>query len=241
MKKSSVRQKNAIVLCSGGLDSVTTAHYVKKKLNYKKIVILFLNYGQRTIEQERNSAKKCAKDIGAFFNEISLPELAKISTSLINKRVNTEKISKKELANTKKESEKWYVPYRNAIFLIYALALADSYFIKYKEIFHIFTGFKNEGRESYPDTTIKFVDVMNSVQKVVSEGKFKIYALFIKKDKEDIIKIGKDLNIDLKNTFSCYAGAKNNLMHCGTCLSCRLRQEAFKWAGVEDETKYEEE
>ena len=28
---------NAIILCSGGLDSVTTAHYVKKNLEYEKI------------------------------------------------------------------------------------------------------------------------------------------------------------------------------------------------------------
>ena len=55
--------KNAIILCSGGIDSVTTAYYVRKKLGYKKITILFFNYNQRTMKQERNASKKCAKNI----------------------------------------------------------------------------------------------------------------------------------------------------------------------------------
>ena len=134
--------KNAIVLCSGGLDSVTTANYVKKKLGYKKITILFFNYGQKTILQERKFSKKCAEKLNAEFIEINLGWLGKISNSLINKSGKIKKIKRVDLRDTKKESEKFYVPCRNTIFLTYAIAFAESLFFKKKEISDIFVGDK---------------------------------------------------------------------------------------------------
>jgi len=219
-----MQSKKAIVLCSGGIDSVTTAYYVKKKLNYKKISILFFDYGQRSLKFERVCCKRVARELKAEFFEIKLPGLAKISNSLINIKKKANKISRKQLKNTKKESDKYYVPCRNIIFLSYAMALGKG---------DIFTGFKNEGRENYPDTTKEFVKEMNHLKKF-SDFKDKIIAPLIKKDKEDIIKLGKNLGVDFKNTVSCYIG--NN---CGYCLSCRLRQEAFYWANIKDPTKYQ--
>ena len=228
--------KNAIVLCSGGIDSVTTAHYVKKKLDYRKIIILFFDYGQRTIKQERNAAKKVAKKLKEEFKEIKLLELAKISTSLINKKKKARKVKRKELKNTVEESQKYYVPCRNTLFLVYALALAESLQIKNKKVYDIFTGFKCEGKEAYPDTTINFVKEINKLKKVSTSVKGKIIAPLIKLDKDEIILHGKKLEVDFKDTYSCYVGDRKK--HCGVCLSCRLRQEAFYWANVKDPTKY---
>src|SRR3989344_8529467 len=100
--------KNAIILCSGGLDSVVTSYYVKNKLNYNNLMILFFNYGQRTLLQERKCAKKCAKDIKAKFKEARVLWLKEISNSLLNKKIRLNKV--KNLKNTKKESDKLYVP-----------------------------------------------------------------------------------------------------------------------------------
>src|SRR4030043_73041 len=104
--------KNAIVLCSGGLDSSVTAYFVRK-----------------------------------------------------------------ELKDTKGESNKYYVPCRNIVFLVYALTLAESLQIKSKknrEIWDIFTGFKCEGREAYPDTTPEFVKEMNKLKNIATGIKGKI-------------------------------------------------------------------
>ena len=75
--------KHAIILCSGGLDSVTTAYYVKNKLGYKKIFVLFFNYGQKSVGMERKCSKKCAKKLDGKFVELKLKELGEISNSLI--------------------------------------------------------------------------------------------------------------------------------------------------------------
>lgn len=227
--------RNAIVLCSGGIDSVTTAHYIKKKLGYKDTTILFFNYNQRTLKHERDAAKKCAKNIKGEFKEIKLGWLGRISTSLINKKLGVRKISRQDLKDTKKESAKFYVPCRNIIFLTYALTLAEAIWIKEKKLTDIFVGFKNEGMEPFPDATEKFVKKINELASVTCEKKFKIIAPLIKRDKEDIIRLGKKLGVNYKDTFTCYVGKKK---HCGTCLACRLRQEGFYWANIPDPTNY---
>jgi len=230
--------KNAIVLCSGGLDSSVTAYLVKKIRDYKKVIVLFFDYGQRTLGQERKSSKNVAKKLGAEFKEIKLNEIAKISTSLINKNTAARRIKRKELKNTEKESLKYYVPCRNIVFLTYALTLAESLQIRGEGVFDIFTGFKCEGKEAYPDTTGDFVKEMNKLKNTATGIKGKIIAPLIKKDKEDIVSLGEKLGLKMEETYSCYIGAGK--AHCGTCLACRLRQEAFYWANVKDKTKYKE-
>jgi len=227
--------KNTIILCSGGIDSVTTAHYIKKRRKYKRLTILFFDYGQKSLEMERKYSRKCAKDLNAKFVEVKLKWLGEISNSLINKKGKIKKLKKSDLKNTKKESEKYYVPCRNTLFITYALALADAIFMKEKISSEIFLGFKCEGQESYPDTTQDFVKQMNKLAKISCAGKFNIKAPLIKKDKEDIIKLGTRLGVDFKNTFSCYVGKKQ---HCGYCLACKLRQAGFYWSNIKDPTKY---
>ena len=90
-----MKNKNSIILFCGVLDSVVTSYYVKKKLSYKKIIILFFNYGQKSYSKEKSCSKKCAKNIGADFNEINLKWLGKISNSLINKKSTEKKIKLK--------------------------------------------------------------------------------------------------------------------------------------------------
>ena len=229
--------KRAIVLCSGGIDSVTTAFYVKKKRKYNKVIILFFNYGQKSLVMERKFSRKCSQNLKAEFIEAKLDFLKKISTSstkLINKNDNMNMLNSNNLRYTKKESQSFYVPLRNTIFITHAMALAESIFIKNKEKYDIFLGFKNEGKESYPDTTHEFVSQMNRLSRTVSGG-IKIKAPLIKKDKEDIVLIGKKLRVDFRKTFSCYVSSGK---HCGRCLACALRKYGFYWANIEDPTSY---
>lgn len=228
--------KKAIVLCSGGIDSVTTAYYVKERLKYNDITLLFFNYGQKSLKQERKFSKKCSKKVKAKFKEIKIKWLNKISMSLINKKGKVKKIKRKDLRDTREESKKFYVPCRNLIFLTYAMVLAESDYIKDNKDIDIFVGFKCEGKESYPDATLEFVRKIDSLAKDSCSGKISIKAPLIKKDKEDIILLGKKLGIDFKDTFTCYIGKKR---HCGYCLACKLRQEGFYWADIKDPTLYQ--
>ncbi len=227
--------KKAIVLCSGGLDSVVTAHYVKKKRNYDNVIILFFDYDQRSLKSERSAAKKCALVLKAQFVELKLKEIKKISASLINILGKEKRLKRKDLKDTKKESDKWYVPARNLIFLSYALALAEKSYIQKKEISDIFVGFKNEGKDAFPDQSKSFLRNINLIAKENCKMRFKILAPLIDKDKEDIIVLGEKLNVNLGETWSCYIGEAKQ---CGGCLACMLRKEGFYWANLKDPTNY---
>ncbi len=220
--------KKAIVLCSGGLDSVVCAHYVRKKLKYTSITILFFNYGQRTVQAERNAAKKCALDIEATFQEVSI-SLNHLNVALVSK---SKKVTASDqVRNTTREHESWYVPGRNTLFLAHAFSLAEN-MTKENKV-DIFVGFKSEGKEPYPDTTPKYVHSMNQLLSVAFKN-MRLHAPFIDKDKEDIILIGEKLKIDFAKTISCYTSNQ----HCGSCLACRLRKKGFYWANVRDPTFY---
>jgi 7-cyano-7-deazaguanine synthase len=221
-------KKQAIIACSGGLDSITLSYYVKKKLDYSSTTLVFFNYGQKSLKAERKNSQMCAKKIGAKFKEIKINFLRNFSESLINKKGKIENMANKSLKDTEEESNKFYVPMRNTAFISALLAVAEYYFIKEKIKSDIFLGFKNEGRESYKDTTIVYVKEMNKLSRVACTFPFKILAPFIKKDKEDIILIGKKLGVDFNQTHSCYVSNKP----CGKCLACVLREKGFYWAGL---------
>jgi 7-cyano-7-deazaguanine synthase len=228
------KEKHAFVLCSGGLDSTVTAHLVASQKKYDKITLLFFNYGQNSLKEERTASKVCAKNIHAFFREMALPELYSIArnTQLQAKKIKTSK----SLKDTSEESHAWYFPCRNLIFLNYALALAESQYVSNKVITDIFVGFKSEGKEPFPDATQPFLDKLNAVSKECCAYPFVIQAPLINEDKEDIVLLGQKLNAEISKTFTCYS-AKNG-KHCGTCLACRIRKAGFYWANVKDPTEY---
>ena len=122
--------RNAVVLVSGGMDSVVLAHYLQKVEKIMKIKFVFVNYGQWSFEEEKFCVEKAAKEIGADLEIIDATWLGKISTSLIN-----QKVSEEGLKEIKQEEEiiSWYVPCRNALFLLMGLAVAEAEFISKKE------------------------------------------------------------------------------------------------------------
>ncbi len=229
--------KNALIVISGGLDSTVTAYYVKNRLNYDILKFLFFDYNQRALKEEETAVKKIADELNADFKKITLPWLGELSTAVINKNKKIPKITEKDLEDENKDLTPWWVPCRNSIFLISALAYAESEFIKNKEIYDIFIGLINEGRVHMKDTTKEFIESINNLQKhATNNGNFKILAPLIDKDKTEIIKLGKELNIPFELTYSCYIEGKN---HCGKCLNCMLRKKAFYWAGISDPTRYQ--
>ena len=228
--------KNAIILCSGGLDSVVTAYYVKDK--YSKLKFLFFDYGQRSLKEEEYCSREIAKKLNVEFIKIELKWLGEISTAMLNKDVKIKETTDKDLEDGKKDIVNWYVPCRNSIFLINAIAFADSEFLKKKERYDVVVGFENEGEGHFKDTTESFVKKVNELSEEATEG-FEVIAPLIKKDKTEVVKLGKELKVPFELTYSCYVGSKDKLTHCGKCLNCKLRQKGFYWAGVEDRSKYE--
>ena len=236
---------NAIIILSGGLDSSVVAYQVKSQAP-ERIKSVFFNYGQRALIQEEFAAGEISKRIKAEFIRIDIPWLGRISPSLINRQEqDVHKTTEKDIEDIKKEKEditNWWIPCRNSLFINIALAYAESYYLKNKEIYDIYIGIKDEGKVAMKDTTPKFLEVMNRIQEhATNDGIYKIIAPLIDKDKPETIEMGNKLKVPFELTYSCYVGApfKNkNLVHCGYCSNCMQRKKAFHFSEVKDPSNY---
>ncbi len=236
---------NAIIVLSGGLDSGVVAYHVKS-LNPEKLLFLFFDYGQKALKEEEFCVRKLAENLNVEVKTIDLRWLGQISTAMLNKEGDLPETKEEDISDVDREQKDilvWWVPCRNAIFLLNALAHAESEYLSKKERYDVYIGIKNEGKIPMKDTTPKFLQKVNELaEEATNDGGYKIVAPFIHDDKVQIIKEGEKLKVPWEYTYSCYAGKgfKNGIpIHCGVCNNCIQRKKAFYWANVEDKSIYE--
>lgn len=221
--------RKAVVVFSGGLDSVCTCSYLKTK--YDLYGISF-SYGQRA-SPEIKSAKKFSKILG--FKDHKIIDIDFMRD--LYGRTNVLTDSKTKLPS--KFEYSIVVPIRNAIFLSIATAWAFSL----KASLVAFGAHK--GDKNYPDCRPSF---SKKIQSAFNEGEIDGIQMGIRKSvkiwspyqknlsKSDMIKKGyKVLGNSIFTTWSCYSNKK---FHCGKCESCNNRKLAFAAAKIKDKTKY---
>lgn len=217
------KNKKAIILLSGGIDSAT-ALYLAKNKGFKPLALIF-DYGQRH-KKEVDCAKKIADSTGSAYRVMKL-NLPHKGSSLLDKKARLPgKRSFKEIKQ--KGIPSTYVPGRNLIFLSIAASFAES--VKAEAIF---IGAHTEDYSGYPDCREVFLkDFKRAVNSGTKSGKnIRIYAPLINKSKKEIVKIGQRLKVPFEYTWSCYKGGK---LPCGVCDSCIFRKKAFKELGLAD-------
>ena len=105
---------------------------------------------------------------------------------------------------------------------------------KVDNVTHIMSQVLDRYRNSIPRKA--FIDAMDAAMRAGTYINVDIEAPYTLLSKADIVCRGAALGIDYATTYSCYKGGKR---HCGTCGTCRERQEAFALAHIEDPTEYE--
>jgi len=222
-------QKKAIILLSGGLDSITVLAQAKKQ-GYQCYALSF-DYGQRH-NAELDAAKIIAQDYQVEMHKIINLGLGAIGGSALTD-------DHIDVPNTPQEGiPVTYVPARNTIFLSFALGWAEVL-----DAHNIFIGVNAVDYSGYPDCRPAFIDAFqklaNLATKAGVEGEeIKIHAPLINFSKADIIKQGAELGVDYHKTVSCYSADKLGRA-CGVCDACRLRKIGFDDAQVEDPTRYQ--
>ena len=88
----------------------------------------------------------------------------------------------------------------------------------------------------FPDATPEFFDALGHALSLGLNHEIEIVTPFSALHKNDVIRLGSELGVQLELTLSCMnpQGGK----HCGLCSKCRERRDAFHEAGVEDRTQY---
>ncbi len=222
-------QEKAIILLSGGLDSITVL--AKAKQQGYQCYALSYDYGQRH-NSELDAAKEIAQDYQVQTHKIINLGLGAIGGSALT----DEHIA---VPNTPQQGiPVTYVPARNTVFLSFALGWAEVI-----GAYNIFIGVNAVDYSGYPDCRPAFIEAFqtlaNLATKVGVEGQeIKIHAPLIHLTKAEIIKQGMALGVNYKKTVSCYSADKKGNA-CGICDACKLRQTGFEEAGVSDPTIYQ--
>lgn len=228
-----IKEKKAVVLSSGGLDS-TIAMAIAKNEGYE-IYSLSFSYGQRHA-LELEAARRVAKALGAREHMVIHVDLGKIGGSALTDDIDVPKGRSEE--EMKKGIPTTYVPARNTIFLSYALAWAEVLGAS-----EIFIGVNAIDYSGYPDCRPEYIksfeDMANLAIKAAVEGKMRITIRtpLIKMTKAEIIRKGMELGVDFRLTRSCYDPSPEGKA-CGQCDSCLLRKKGFREAGITDPIEY---
>jgi len=225
--------KEAVVLLSGGIDSVTTMAIARAE-GYG-IYALSFNYGQRhAVELEK--AQVAAEVLGARKHLVLDIDLKAIGGSALTAMIDVPKGRGSD--EMSRAIPITYVPARNTIFLSCGLAWAEVL-----GVFDIFIGVNALDYSGYPDCRPEYIaafeHMANLALKAAVEGtgKIIIHAPLLSLSKAEIIRRGIDLGVDYSLTHSCYDPGPDGKA-CGRCDSCVLRLKGFREAGARDPIPY---
>lgn len=216
----------AIVLVSGGLDSLVSAAVAARDCG--ELNFLHVRYGQRTQKKELESFEAICRHYAPKRAEvISWDWLARIGgSSLIDTNMQI------PAQDPTDEIPSTYVPFRNANLLCAAVAWAEVL-----EASSVYIGAVEEDSSGYPDCREVF---FQAFEKTVETGTknlipIKIVTPVLHLGKAEIVKLGTELGAPFELSWSCYL---SNEEACGECESCRLRLKAFAQAGHKDPIIY---
>ena len=214
-----------IVICSGGLDSVSLAHMVADEHELTRLVSF--DYGQRHVK-ELEFAAACAERLGVPHDVIDMRGIgASLSGSAL-----TDEIDVPDGHYAEETMKITVVPNRNAIMLSIAFGIAAA-----QQADAVATAVHGGDHFIYPDCRPGFTRAFETMQRHALEGyaEVRLYTPFVNRSKTDIVTEGARHGTPFAETWSCYKGGEK---HCGRCGTCVERREAFHLAGVEDPTAY---
>ena len=88
----------------------------------------------------------------------------------------------------------------------------------------------------FPDATPEFFAALGRALSLGLNHEIDVATPFAALHKEDVVKLGVELDVPLELTLSCMNPQAGK--HCGLCSKCRERRDALHEAGVEDRTQY---
>lgn len=222
----------AYVLLSGGIDSSCCLYLAVRE--WMEVVGISVFYGQRHSREIEAAALACGR--------LRVPHRVLDLRTIVPKTMLTDpsvEVPSKSYAEIEGVSPT-YVPFRNGLLLSAAASFIQGeraalpqetgewalYFGAHAEDAH---------NDAYPDCSFAFTGAMANAISVGTYRQLKLMVPLQWLMKVDIIKLGTELGVPWRDTWSCYKG---EAQHCGTCPTCRARQDGFRKAGVPDPTVY---
>lgn len=206
----------ALVLMSGGLDSLVCLVWAKR--NFNEVATLTFDWGQKN-KIEIEAAKQLCKNVGVTDTKvIEIPFLPEITDSgLTNPDKGTSKI-----VNGVPEVQ---VEGRNMLFLT-----IGAIYGKLKGITDLVIGSSEANAYQYPDSTYAFTKSAEaSATLAMSPTVFTFHVPLMFLTKKEVWALAYSMGCVPKLTdisITCYEGIPGD--GCGKCLSCQLRNRGKK-------------
>jgi len=215
---------NAVVLLSGGFDSVAALYWAKQNKAYSSVLACMFDYGQPNRDQELSIAGTIALELGVericLVVADSLPRGAGILRSVEDDDGREDGVSPA------------FVPGRNLVFLTCAAAHAA---VRFKNgPIALVIGANGTDARRFPDCHVgAFAKLAEALRHGVGR-EIVIASPWIDRTKEQVLSSLDDTGRALvARSWSCYRGKGP----CGRCSACVLRAAAFQACGMADACK----
>lgn len=218
---------NALLICSGGFDSVTLAYRLAAE-NALGALLTF-DYGQRH-RKEIDAARLAAE-------RLEVPHLvmdiASIGSQLSGSAL-TDDIAVPHGHYSEANMKLTVVPNRNAIMLTIAFGVASA-----RGFDSVALAVHGGDHFIYPDCRPDFIQLFGQMQAKALDGvaEVTLFAPYVNADKTEIARDAARFTVPVADTWSCYEGGR---IHCGRCGTCVERIEAMAQACVADPTPYQD-
>ncbi len=228
--RSMTANSPAVVLLSGGLDSMVVAALATERGH--AVHALSIDYGQRH-RRELDHARSIGERLGVARHVVLPLDLTVFGGSALTADIAVPK------SGVEGGIPVTYVPARNLVFLALTTAFAEAAGAR-----DLFIGVNAIDYSGYPDCRPEFIASFSETARLGTkagvEGRpFTIHAPLQHMGKADIAAECARLQLDPAWSWSCYDPTPEGLA-CGSCDSCRLRRKGFADAGVVDSTPYPE-
>jgi 7-cyano-7-deazaguanine synthase len=208
------------VLASGGLDSsILLAHLLGQG---HRVQPFYIRKGLYWQEQELAGLRK-------FLEAITTPKLLDLvlfDLPLADLYTGWSVTGENTPAHDSPD-EAVYLPGRNALLLVKPAIWCQLHGIEKLALAPL-------GTSPFEDASTQFLADFASALNRGASSRVQFESPFGKMNKQQVMALGRHLPLEL--TFSCIAPV--NGLHCGRCNKCAERQNAFRVAGMHDQTPY---
>lgn len=214
----------ALVVCSGGMDSVVSAAAMLEA--GFDVHLLHYTYGSRAQSPELEAIRKVAAFFGVGLTIAPMNIYDPADSPLLQ--------ADSAIAGGEEGAEfahEW-VPARNLVMLALTTAMAEA-----KGFDTIVLGNNLEEAGAYPDNEPEFINRFNDMLPfAVGDGKrVRVVMPVGNLMKHEIVALGEQLGAPMHLTWSCYRAGEH---HCGKCGPCYMRKTAYAINELTDPLTY---
>jgi 7-cyano-7-deazaguanine synthase len=222
---------DSLLLLSGGIDSVVLAHSLVKHHNLRPRA-LYINLERRPSLSELSFARKTAFNLDIPIEILDLSGLDKLLIGYVP----MEYLLADEADTGDPPTKPNPTPDALRRVAFPALMSSAAMYAHATEVCDIFLALTKEQISFYPEIPLfleQFSAALATLAPTLPPLKFVLP--WSDYTKSDVIKQGMDLNVELRDTWSCFFGEPS---HEGSCNACKARRKAFINAGIVDPTVY---